>query len=519
MAAILFASQLRSLFVFPEPNSLRWFGDETWLMSEAHEQISTGIVRYPLAIGSQLEYGKGLVLSMTWLSSVLYGVPVWISSNDLVAVGRIVTAALALLMLGALYGCSRKLGASRFASALAVLLLISTRSFFFASHSARPDVLAGMIVLLVIALGTRYSEQIPQISQSKRWWLGYGMVFMFLAVSSSIHLLTLLSPLALFLFWRITENEKALKSRKQAAVAAAIGALSMLAIFILAYYAANGSLDLFPASSGQFHDVLHSIPILRPFSRSVQVSNTVIRFKQVIAEAPVILILPLIAPLVWKRGVRHTVAIASFLVGLSWLLLEGSEINYLIHLLPIFFLGLALATSRLVDRWNASWVSFAALAVIVFIFGWHDASKAFESASSIDASNRNTAQTIEAQITSTWPYISKPLVLTEPPTLDRLSQDTSIRIMTDHFISFPLWKVPLDSFFAREHLNYAVLYNSPAYPKDRPHNDPFYQDVARSGRLIGRSIGISGDVGRDYFDHSDWQDTILLFKLETKSNR
>jgi hypothetical protein len=272
MAAVLFASQLRSLLVFPEPNSLRWFGDETWLMSEAKQQITTAVVRYPLAIGSQLEFGKGLMLSMTWLSAVLYGLPVWIILHDAVAVGRCVTAALALLLLIALYASSRVLGASRLAAALAVLLLISTRSFFFASHSARPDLLAGMIVLLVVTFGTRKSERPPRIIHSMRWWFGCGAIFMFLAVSSSIHLLTLLAPVALFFFWRITENEKQPHSRRRAAIASAAGMLSMLTLLVLAYYFANRSLDLFPASAGQFHDVLHSIPIFRPFSRSVQVN-------------------------------------------------------------------------------------------------------------------------------------------------------------------------------------------------------------------------------------------------------
>src|ERR1019366_9729303 len=103
MALVLVLLQLRSLFIFPLPNSIRWFGDETWLMSEAKQQITTGVVRYPLAIGSALEHGKGVVLSMTWLSSLLYGLPVCIAGHSIVADGRIVTAVLAILLLVSLY--------------------------------------------------------------------------------------------------------------------------------------------------------------------------------------------------------------------------------------------------------------------------------------------------------------------------------------------------------------------------------------------------------------------------------
>jgi len=512
MAAALLVSQLRSLFVFPEPNSLRWFGDETWLMTEATQQITTGIVRYPLAVGSQLESGKGVVLGMAWLSAVLYGLPAWIAGHDSVAVGRCVTAILSIALLFALYASSRMLGSSRMASATAILLLLSTRSFFFASHSARPDLLAGMIVLLAIAIGVKYSPRLPPISHSPLWWFGYGAVFLFLAVSSSIHLLTLLAPLALIFFFWFTQPQR----RIRAALVSVAGLLSMLAALILVYYLANGSLELFPKSASQFHDVLHSIPILRPFSRSVQVANIVTRVKQIIAEAPIVLLLPVTVPFIWRRGDRHTFAIASLLVGFSWLLLEGAEINYLIHVLPLMFLGLAIALSRLTERWKYAWIPSLAIAIIAFILGWGDSNRAFANGSIIGASNKEAARVIEAQITATWPLASKPLVLTEPPMLDRLSQDSSIRVMTDHFISFPLRIEPLDSFFAREHVNYAVLYNSQSYPKDRPRDDPFYRGIVQSGHLIAHYIDESGDVGRDYFNHSNWRDTVLLFKLDAQ---
>ncbi len=513
LAAVLLVSQLRSLFVFPESNSLRWFGDETWVMTEARQQITTGVVRYPLAIGSQLEYGKGMVLGMTWLSAVLYGLPAWIAGHDPVAVGRCVTALFAVLLLVALYSSSRMLGASQMASTIAILLLISTRSFFFASHSARPDLFAGMLVLLAVAIGVKYSERIPTMTHSQLWWFGYGAVFLFLAVSSSIHLLTLLAPLALIFFFWFTQPLR----RMRAALNSMAGVLSMLAMLTLVYYLANSSLELFPKSASQFHDVLHSIPILRPFSRSVQVANIVTRIRQIIAEAPIVLLLPVIVPFIWRRGDRHTFAIASLLVGLSWLLLEGAEINYLIHLLPVMFLGLAIALSRLTERWKYAWIPSLAIAIIVFTLGWGDSIRALANGSVIDASNREAARVIESQIAESWPRASKPRVLTEPPLLDRLSQDTSIQIMTDHFLSFPLRLEPLDSFFAREHVDYAVLYNSQSYPKDRPRDDPFYQRVARSGQLIARYIGESGDVGRGYFDHTDWSDTLLLFKLGAES--
>ncbi len=515
VVAVLFALQLRSLFIFPEPNSIRWFGDETWLMSEARQQIATGTVTYPLAIGSQLAHGKGLVLSLTWLSSMLYGLPILVAGGDPVLAGRCVTAVLASILLIALYLASRRLGASRVASIVAILLLVSTRAFFFASHSARPDLLAGLVVLLVVVFFTRTSRQLLARNDA-RWFLS-GAAMAFLAVSSSIHLVTLLLPVTVYFVAQGTKMTGGAMKRLSAFAWYAAGAGSMLGLLAFVYFITTGSLTLFPpsAQSGQFHDVLSAIPILRPFSRSVQEANLVIRLKQFAAEAPIILILPLIIPFVldWKRSQRP-LATATIIVVLCWLLLQGAEINYLMHLLPLLFLCLSIAITRMAGRWkNSIWV-FASVAALAFLAGVRDSGAARASAVPIDDSNRAAVHYIENSIASTWRGQGKPIVLTEPPTLDRLSQDTSIRVMTDHFISFPEQAQPFDSLFQREQVDYAVLYNSPSYPKIRSMNDPFYQAVGRRGLIIARFTGKSGDIGRNYFNHSDWSDTVLLFKFK-----
>jgi hypothetical protein len=511
MVAVLFASQVRSLFIFPQPNSLRWFGDETWLMTEAIQQITTGIVKYPLAIGSTLEHGKGLALSMTWLSALLYGLPAWLAGHDPVAIGRIVTALLAACLLWVLYGSARMLGASRFASSFALLLLVSTRSLFFASHSARPDLLAGLIVLAFVATCTKFVHD--GIEFEKRWWFCYGAVVVFLSLSSSIHLLTLLGPVSLFFCWRLG----GMKSWNVAATAIA-GAAGMAAILIGIYFFTTGNFTLFSSSSGpvQFQDVLSSIPIRRPFSRSVQVSNIVIRFKQFVSEAAQIFLLPILLPFVWRRRSdgQQTFSVATIIVLLSWLLLEGAEISYLMHLLPLLFLWLALAVSEAIFRWKYFGVAIlASLTALSFLSAIRDSSSALTESSMIDRPHRTGIHEIESSIASSWHGATKPRVICEPFALDRLSQDTNIEAMTDHFISFPNRSELFDSFVRQEHVNYVVLYNSPVYPKNRWRDDPFYEDVIRSGKFVTSFVGTSGDMGRDYFAHSNWQDTLLLFQL------
>lgn len=511
MTAVLVVAQLRSLFVFPQPNSFRWFGDETWLMSEAKAQITSGIVRYPLAIGSTLEHGKGLVLSMTWLSALLYGLPVWIAGVSPVVTGRVVTALLSIVLLYVLYRSARILGASPMASALSVLLLVGTRVFFFSSHSARPDLLAGLIVLAFVAMGTVLARQ--EKARGVGWWFGYGAMLVFLSFSSSIHLLTLLCPVSLYFFWRLGGG----KTWKNV-VSAITGAVVMTGTLVCVYYGTNGTLSLFSSGAGpvQFNDVLSSIPVLRPFSRSVQVSNIIIRLKQFVAEAPVIFLLSIVLPFAWKQISRkyRTIALAIIIVLLSWLLLEGAEINYLIHLLPLLFFGLAImATAVLARSKYLAPAVFSGFAILCFIFGFLNSTNALDAASRIDQSNRAGVRAIEAALSIDWHGPTRPRVISEPLTLDRLSQDTNIEVMTDHFLSFPTVAIPLDSFLLRERVQYALLYNSPVFPKNRAKDDPFYQNIEHSGTLIASYIGTSGDMGRNYFDRSNWNDTLLLFRL------
>jgi hypothetical protein len=500
---VVVALQLFSLFVFPLSNSLRWYGDESWLMSEVHSQITTGIVRYPLALGSTLEHSKGLVLSMTWLSSLLYGLPTAITNADPVSIGRFVTAALSVTLLAALFFCARRLGASSFAAAFATLMLVCTRSFFFSSHSCRTDILAGLIVLLFIWKMLRITG-----NRSARWWFGYGAIVAFLCVSSSIHLLTLLGPVALYFAWR-----RGAFTSVRTIIALLAGGVLMIALLAATYALTTGSLSLFSPHAHQFGDVLSSIPILRPFSRSVQIANVVIRTKEFWAEAPIALLAMAITGLAaWRREINKELAIATLVVFLSWLFLEGTEINYLIHVLPLLFLCLSIALTQLFRRtWHVALLTV--FVVIAVIFSTKDALVARSNAVEIDRSNALATEAIAHKIASTWEHTEAPLVLSEPPSLAQLSKVQQIRVMTDHFISLPEREEPIDSSLSRLHVAYAVLYNSPTFPKHREEVDSLYRGLMRRGTVIDREVGTTGDIGRSYFDRSGWRDTLILIKL------
>jgi hypothetical protein len=500
---LLVVIQFSSLCIFPVPNALRWYGDETWLMSEAHEQIATGTVRYPIALGSTLSESKGLILSMTWLSAALYGLPTALFDADPVCVGRVVTAALSVLLLITFYFAARSFGSSSTIAFIGIALLVSTRAFLFASHSCRTDLLAGLTVLLFV---WRMMQTLSD--HSARWWLGYGALVVFLCVSSSIHLLTLLGPVALYFAWR-----RGAFSSASHIVSLVAGGVTMLLLLVAVYGMTSGSIMLFSPHSHQFGDVLSSIPILRPFSRSVQVSNLLIRAKEFWAEAPIaIFLLPVIGIGIWKRRIQSELLVAACIIVLSWLLLEGAEVNYLIHLLPLLILLSAISLSTLSrKRWHT--ISFATIALILIGIAATDSIKVQHTAEAIERSSDAATHAIVQSIASSWSHSERPLVLSEPPSLERLAQTSQIRVMTDHFISLPEQEESIDSTLRRLRVNYAVLYNSPTFPKRRDLTDSLYRILIQEGTVIHRATGTSGDLGRDYFGTSTWQDTLILIKL------
>src|ERR1035438_203683 len=86
------------LYTFPAQESMRWPGDETWLMREYMTLTSTGIMSYPEAKGSSIEHGNNFLTSTWWTTSLLYGVPaniLWPDFN-IVLVGRTISFILSI---------------------------------------------------------------------------------------------------------------------------------------------------------------------------------------------------------------------------------------------------------------------------------------------------------------------------------------------------------------------------------------------------------------------------------------
>ena len=525
---ILLIAQARLLYIFPQPDSARWWGDETGQMLELRTELHGGFARIPTGLGSSVAITNGLVRGNSWLAAAVYGIPAIVFSRtaDLVTIGRTVTFILAALLLFVFYALLRKLNAPRLLAIFGVLLLVTTRSFFFASHAARLDTAAGLTLLgFAWYLASRYERfREARWVPSPRWYFGYGIAAILFA-TLSIHLLTLLGALTLYMFWRFRSY------RNPASLfAAAGGGIVMLAILLSIYALSGAPISLFGPSSApnQFQSVAGGLPILRPLSRSVQVANILERVHGLWSEAPAFLSLLTLA-IIARFGVGRVVAAsarerwlsgAAIVIAAAWLLFQSPALYYYIEVLPLFILAIVLSISA---RWKPNRVSalvIVIVGIVLFYFGFRDTVRAGVLARTLDSENHGALGTSLDSIVqeSNDNYDSKPIVLAQNPAIAWLEHKPGVRLMTAHLIGFPVSNAPVATTLERLGVNYMLLYaahDGATYSADYNILRPIADSL---GTIIFRKTGVLFDVHRDYFagktlSDTPAKDTLILYKL------
>jgi hypothetical protein len=111
-------------------------------------------------------------------------------------------------------------------------------------------------------------------------------------------------------------------------------------------------------------------------------------------------------------------------------------------------------------------------------------------------------------------HITKPLVLIESPAAFGLELDTSIRLMSTLFTAFPERAEPIMTTVRREHVHFALFYDTPLEQENRQVHDPLFLAVASNSTLVDSAVGTFFDMGRSY-EHPDFsiKDTLKLFKI------
>ena len=524
LIAVGLIAQTRVLYEFPQPDSSRWWGDETGQMLELRTELQDGYARIPTALGSSVAITNGLVRGNSWLAAIMYGVPTLLFSHfaNVVEIGRTITFLLSLLLLFAMYRAMRRFGTNRIIALLVLLILISTRNYFFSTHAARLDVAASIAVVLLTWYCAAKFEQyrIGTWDPSLWWYAAIGAAVLALA-TLSIHLLTLLPLITIYCFWKLQAYRRPLSL-----LAAITGALVVAAMLFGIYSLSGAPVSVFGPSAGnnQFHTVASNLPVLRPFSRSVQVANILERVHGLWSEAPTVIVFAFITLLfsISRKGtVPKSLAQcftlgASIVILLAWLLFESPALYYYVQVLPIFLIAMAFVVSnRLKIQRNAIAIIILCAGVLSY-FGIADVLRASATAKNISKDNGSALQTAVEEIESENGNKDRPIVLAQNPAIAVLEYDSRVRLMTAHLVSFPISNEPLAATLQKLKVQYLLLY--------APHDSSIYSDdyavlrpLADSiGTVVFRDTGILFDVHRDYFmpqSFAGTPDTLILYKL------
>src|ERR1051325_4014409 len=135
MVLIFIRTSARTLFVFPVPDSYRWYGDETqtWMLLGWKNLLAHGRLTLPIGLGSTLEQAPGLLLGSAWIPAICYGLPQILLSTEIdpITIGRTVTFVFAIVSLLTILWAGRKTQIPLSGTVLAVCVLLTTRSFSF----------------------------------------------------------------------------------------------------------------------------------------------------------------------------------------------------------------------------------------------------------------------------------------------------------------------------------------------------------------------------------------------------
>ena len=494
-------------------------------MIEFRTQILTGVFRHPYALGSSLAHDSGLIFGNMWVPALLYGIPAALVSPvtmDIVLLGRTVTAVLAFTLLLGLYEIVRKLTSDRLLGLFSVLLLLTSRSFLLTSHSARYDLLSALAIIVggysLLRHGAKWNR--PGTAATIGFFTAATLLI-------TIHV-TIALALAAFVMVVYHARAKWLQAGLAFAGGVAVFAALLIGVSLLRGQALWGS-----SLHGSFALNIHDIPALRFYSRSVQTANFTQRwgtlkefgFGYILAFAVIgSLAIIKLARRAEHWNVRWHGAIL-FFVLLSWFEFESSApTSYLIYILPVLSLLAALALNRLVRIEWRTWL-IAGLGIAVSIMALRDLpgphGKGYQLMSdNYQAVGAALDQMEQGDSGASIAHDARPLVLTFNPAVHEVLRDTNVRLMTTHFVEFPVGALNVDSVLRAEHVNYSLVYLSAWKPDYMREVGPIMSALGKLATPIWERAGYFTDIGRSYFGSKlgadiahDVPDTVRLYRL------
>ncbi len=522
----LLIEQPLSLYTAPRPDAVRWYGDETWQMRQFQTQMREGILHNPDAPGSSIFHNNGILPNSLWIDAALYGVPELIifPTFSPVTIGRSVTFLIAVSLLAYAYWMQRKKGVAPWIALCACILLVASRAFFFASHSARYDLFIAFGALLSIDFLShifRSFQNGEPIARREKILLA---AFPALCLAWNIHLtrIELLPYLALLIVFAVKNYRKALLLL--AANAAVIILLLIPALILVSPW------SLFNAGTGHsmLGETFGNNPVMRVFSPSILRSAMMERFSGLQSEAPVALDCSLvfivfgIISLFFRnqddKRSEFILLLFLFLSFFSWALTLRYVPYYGIHLLPsivicssiIAWMAYKKIASNILRRFLSLLFVFIVLFAAYRSFG--DAVIANSRGKIIAASTQKAVSEAMASM-QTNGDIQVPTVLVGLQLQDNVLPIKGIRAINSLYQEYPDSRMTLDEFLKREHVDYIL---------DAPSAQVFAElagsmSVDTLLKSSPKFFGHFSDWKFDYFQNEPLrEDTLVLYMLPAR---
>ncbi len=527
---VVFVRQLETLYTVPVFDSVRWGGDETWLMREFGNQAHRGVMSYPESFGGRPRT-DGVLAGSMWVDALLYGTPGYIlfPKYDYVTVGRTVTAILSLILILSLYLILRKLGASAILSSASLALMVLSQGFVWASHSERYDLLTGLVLIWYVFFLSRLE------TGSKTHMAVIGAVGILLLCFSR-HLLMLGLPVSLVFVYR-----QQVWKHWDLFFSWVAGAVIAFLVLSALYMAGAHEFSLFGqgGTEGSYAFVIGQIPILRPFSRNVQISNIEERWNLFLKDAPGVLILLLVVILFFafykfrqfaflRRGVHFHVAItraqrfflaSSFFCSMSWLLMEGSRPYYLFHLVPVLIVAAIIVLELWSEIFPSRW--FGESGGLLLLTG------SIAVAASHAIPNNVLGIAVARDQSAAIPQLLREAAISEPRKtrvlVDVAGLDRALIDTARHVLTLDMFQPPSDpsALMHKLHVNqidYVILRSSPVSSPFEPGRAMLPHVLDSVGILCDSSLGFFYDDGRNYdasLSHliDEGLDTLKLYRV------
>jgi hypothetical protein len=283
--------------------------------------------------------------------------------------------------------------------------------------------------------------------------------------------------------------------RLKALSISAIGVITIAGALIGTYALTGAPFALFGQTSHhiQSHDVLDAMPAFSPFSWSVQSSNLAQRFEQFRQEAPFVAAAffgaILLAAYKWKQLTSPTrfVIACCAIITISWLEFQSSAVYYLLHITPLMvFVSVMVLRTLKPRRWKLTLALGCAVLVLLHSV---DLAAIQGFSKSIDERNREAVNAVLARLP-----IDSSRILAQYPAVSLMHKRLGDRLMTTHFINFPVDSSSVDDVLHKQNVSTMISYRTSRAQDYSFEVKPLWDVANARGRIDTAIVGYLFDV-------------------------